>query len=357
MTALANRLMKQNSNSRLKIESFTALKRMPQGEPWDTIKTLYAGPTQQDRFLGTLLNGLASSKKSKFLISKKLFSEMLMADLDVTRKGVNIEEFNSFMKIQQDNKVIQCERKPTPFSATVSRNRKAGVYSIIDQEILNYLKGTALTPSLPTSPTTTQQTSPEYETEVEHESETSCENESDIKRDSINNNESIEMRSEPSGSEPELGDSELRDYLGRLNQVHPKPSFGRKTAVNNINNPILTENDSLNELINEENESFQNLKGDSLPPTKQEIIRNQSRYSLREFEIECKMFSPSSSFAQEYLFHLIKSDYNRSIDFNDVVHLIVKHEKRLKDQGLDELMENYRQTFVEGRKQSEAANV
>jgi hypothetical protein len=143
VNSLAQRLKKQNRESRLKIESFTAMSDMPSDGIWNDIKELY-GPkdtSQTERFLATLLNGIATERKSRFFLSKGNLSDMLEADPNVNRGPVNQAEFNSFMAIQQKNKVIACIKPPDQLK------KESGIYRLIGASRLRYIVSPGFSPN------------------------------------------------------------------------------------------------------------------------------------------------------------------------------------------------------------------
>lgn len=252
MSKLADRLKKQNRDSRLKIESFTAISDMPTNGIWDDIKNLY-GPqntTQTDRFLATLLNGIATEGKAEFLLSKRIFSDMLAADPNVTRGEVNQSEFNSFMAIQKKNKVIACIKLPT------KGKMEAGIYRLVDLEILEHL-GLTNSSSQPSSQmssqSTSSKTSPEDEDEAESESEADNEKESNKYPISI-----VQNRPSGAGSSDSNMDSintltqlqEMKDQLESLEMILRIGDESVREQVFNLREEIDRKQKSLNVIMN-----------------------------------------------------------------------------------------------------------
>jgi hypothetical protein len=229
VNSLAQRLKKQNRESRLKIESFTAMSDMPSDGIWNDIKELY-GPkdtSQTERFLATLLNGIATERKSRFFLSKGNLSDMLEADPNVNRGPVNQAEFNSFMAIQQKNKVIACIKPPDQLK------KESGIYRLIDMEILERLgldiSSPQDSPQMP-SQKTSSETYPEYEDENEASSENEAVNEAEKSKSSV----SI-VQNRPSGS----GSSDdNKDSINTLNQIE-----GMKDQLKDLERDLMLIND------------------------------------------------------------------------------------------------------------------
>ena len=59
---------------------FTPVEEMPEGEPWDSIKLAYSRQPHIFKVVGTLMNGVASSQKRSFLLSRSFLIRYLSED-------------------------------------------------------------------------------------------------------------------------------------------------------------------------------------------------------------------------------------------------------------------------------------
>jgi hypothetical protein len=188
MSKMLDNLIRDLNKHRDKIEDFTPVDEMPPGEPWDTIKGLYNKRPATQKFLATILNGLATAKRQRFLMSHSILSDMLKADPNQQRETINGEEFRNLIGhlANPDCGFIECLKPPTPYTGpNVKKDRKAGTYKIVYPpfvESIQFIDGDSGTSPSPPSPgpsvTPSRSPSPKPTDEYDNDDDNEVENES-----------------------------------------------------------------------------------------------------------------------------------------------------------------------------------
>lgn len=293
MSELAKKLMKKNADSRLKIESYTEILNMPIGEPWDAVKALYNSKRLIDRLLGTLLNGVATEKKQTFILSKKIFGDMVDSDPNIDRSTVNGDEFNTFMSTQQQNGTLACENPPTKFSPSNGKKNFAGTYKIIDKDFLKTI-------NIDCSSSLSTQDSTQTPTELSPQDPLL----------SSTQNSSLENENE---NETEH-ESEVENEYNKI------PSFSQNS--NNSNNQYYMES-SLKVGPQEPIDSIDTSEQISTStPLKSTYSDN---YTVEQFIKFIKILGIDEYETADYFSKLIKHDINHSVGFIQIEELIYKN--------------------------------
>lgn len=169
---LAQELIQDRRDSELKLTDFTPIADAPNTPIWQTIRALYRATNLADKVKGTILNGVETSRKSRFLLSRTILAEYINEDPNVDRVGLNGNEHKDVMKRLAgtlNGALIRCIIKPSSGRPRHDQPAKAGTYVISHPKVIQRLEwwaeSSVLPYSLPDKPT------PEVEVETESDNE------------------------------------------------------------------------------------------------------------------------------------------------------------------------------------------
>lgn len=136
--SIFKKVQKGRISNTLKLESFTLLSDFKDSEPWKSIREAYDSKDANDRLLATLLNGIFTEGKSRFLLGVNPLTAYLVADPNAERKTMDGQSFKKFVAIWCEAEVLRQTQAPT------TKGKNAGGYEIIHPELLalmNHLFG------------------------------------------------------------------------------------------------------------------------------------------------------------------------------------------------------------------------
>lgn len=116
------------------LTSFTPVDAMPDSEPWNTIKSLQAEWSLNQRWLGALLNCLFTERRHVFLMGRNMFYDLL-ATIFPQQGGIGGGKFKDFKNWLLENKIIQCLREPNEMGGP----RRPGLYVIVETDLLGHM--------------------------------------------------------------------------------------------------------------------------------------------------------------------------------------------------------------------------
>lgn len=160
-TDLFNQLVSRVTETDQSLTLFTPIKDMPDTEPWTTIKLCLENENLHVRIMGVLMNGVATSKKRQFLLSRRFLEKYIQDFSDIEPmipfpKSLNGSRSNRILnQLCTSDVFLKCVREATK---TVKNDFRAGMYEINHSDFSNYFpwwnkKGPNTevpTPSVPT---------------------------------------------------------------------------------------------------------------------------------------------------------------------------------------------------------------
>lgn len=154
-TAFGEELIADMNANQLKLHTFTKLTKVPNVEPWNSLRVLYRSPRLRDKAVAMIANGCISSGKTRFLLSQSIFKDYLKLDKNMHRKTIGGTEFkaivHSFLGVAKDAEILKCVQKPTG-----KEESRAGLYEITYPKILNFINNTKSPTGIPTGLPTDQ---------------------------------------------------------------------------------------------------------------------------------------------------------------------------------------------------------